>query len=64
MALDLIHVCFLMKISQQIDNNVDVDFYYKKVKTIQNRFHYIYNGIYLSTLTQVRLIQFTDYIFR
>ena len=57
MALDLIHVCFVMKINQQIDSNVDVAFYYKKVKTIQNIFHYIYNGIYLSTLTQVRLIQ-------
>ena len=53
MALDLIHVFFLMKINQQMDSNVDVAFYYKKVKTIQNIFHSIYNGIYLSTLTQV-----------
>ena len=38
--------------------NVNLAFYYKKVKTIQNIFHFIYSGIYLSTLTQVRIILF------
>ena len=60
---DVWSILLLMKINRQMHRNLDLAFYYKKVKTIQNIFHSIYTGIYLSTLTQVRIILFVQRLY-